>query len=99
MVPPGLGNVTPAVAKYFCLALPAVFTQPGDHLLAEPCSVIPSTHCPKWDVPQALWDDKWDATMADGRMANGPLTPFVLPFIIAARAEKTRAKVRTETRL
>ena len=34
-----------------------------------------------------------------GRMANGPLTPFVLPFIIAARAEKTRAKVRTETRL
>ena len=27
----------PAVAYHFCLALPAAFTQPGDHLLAEPC--------------------------------------------------------------
>ena len=26
-----------ALAHYICLSLPAVFTQPGDHLLAEPC--------------------------------------------------------------
>ena len=34
---PGLVNSVPAVAYYFCLALPAAFTQPGVHLLAEPC--------------------------------------------------------------
>ena len=38
---PGLVNVIPAVAYHFCLALPAAFTQPGDHLLVEPCSVRP----------------------------------------------------------
>ena len=27
----------PAVAYHFCLALPAAFTQPGAHLLAQPC--------------------------------------------------------------
>ena len=26
-------------AYHFCLALPAAFTQPGDHLLAELCSL------------------------------------------------------------
>ena len=30
-------NCVPAVAYHFCLALPAAFTQPGDHLLAKPC--------------------------------------------------------------
>ena len=35
---PGLVNSVPAVAYYFCLALPAAFTQPGVHLLAEPCT-------------------------------------------------------------
>ena len=30
-------NFVPAVGYHFCLALPAVFTQPGDRLLAEPC--------------------------------------------------------------
>ena len=35
---PGLVNFVPAAAYHFCLALPAEFTQPGDHLLAEPCT-------------------------------------------------------------
>ena len=30
-------DFVPAVAYHFCLALPAVFTQPEDHLLAKPC--------------------------------------------------------------
>ena len=30
-------HFVPAVAYYFCLALPAAFTQPWDHLVAEPC--------------------------------------------------------------
>ena len=40
---PGLVNFVTALAYHFCLALPAAFTQPGDHLLAEPCTpaVVP----------------------------------------------------------
>ena len=34
----GLVNFVPAVAYHFCLALPAAFTQPGDHFLAEVCT-------------------------------------------------------------
>ena len=34
---PGLVNFVPAVAYHFCLALPAAFTQPGAHMLTEPC--------------------------------------------------------------
>ena len=37
---PGLVNFDPAVDYHFCLALPAAFSQPGDHLLAEPCIVF-----------------------------------------------------------
>ena len=32
-------NFVPAVAYHLCLILPAAFTQPRDHVLAEPCSV------------------------------------------------------------
>ena len=38
------GSAKKAVLRFgefcycFCLALPAAFTQPGDHLLAEPCT-------------------------------------------------------------
>ena len=32
------GPQVPVVAYHFCLALPAAITQPGDHLLAEPCN-------------------------------------------------------------
>ena len=34
---PDLVNFVPAVAYHICLALSAAFTQPGNHLLAEPC--------------------------------------------------------------
>ena len=34
---PGLVNFVTALAYHFCLALPAAFTQPGDHLLDDPC--------------------------------------------------------------
>ena len=37
---PGLVNSVAAVAYHFCLALPAPFTQPGDHLLVEPCTLF-----------------------------------------------------------
>ena len=33
---PGLVNFVTAVSYHFCLSLPAAFTQPGDHLLADP---------------------------------------------------------------
>ena len=36
---PGLVNLVPAVAYLICLALAAAFTQPGAHLLSEPCSL------------------------------------------------------------
>ena len=35
---PGLVNFVPAVAYHFCLNLPAAFTQPRAHLLAESCT-------------------------------------------------------------
>ena len=35
---PGLVNFVAALAYHFCLALPALFTQPGNHHLAEPCN-------------------------------------------------------------
>ena len=34
----GLVNFVLAIAYHFCLALPAAFTPPGDHLLAKPCT-------------------------------------------------------------
>ena len=34
---PGLVNFVTDLAYHFCLALPAAFTQPGEHLLADPC--------------------------------------------------------------
>ena len=37
----GLVNFVSARAYHFCLALPAEFTQPGNHLLAELCTSIP----------------------------------------------------------
>ena len=41
---PGLVNCVPALAYYFCQGLPAAFTQPGDHLLAELYSNICFQH-------------------------------------------------------
>ena len=40
-VVPRFGDFAPALAHHFCLALPAAFTQPepGDHLLAEYCTL------------------------------------------------------------
>ena len=37
---PGLVNFVIALAYHFCLALPAAFMQPGDHLLADPCTLV-----------------------------------------------------------
>ena len=34
---PGLVNFVSAIPYHFCLAYPAAFTQPGNHLLAYPC--------------------------------------------------------------
>ena len=36
----GLVNFVPALPYHFCLSLPAAFTQPRDHRLAEPCTRI-----------------------------------------------------------
>ena len=38
---PGLVNFVPAVAYHFCQAMPAAFTQPGNHLLAGSCINVP----------------------------------------------------------
>ena len=35
---PGLVNFLSIVACQFCLALPVAYTQPGTHLLADPCT-------------------------------------------------------------
>ena len=51
---PGLVNFVPALAYHFCLAMPAAFTQPGDHILAEPCS----NHQKMW-----LW---WERSQGQG---------------------------------
>ena len=40
---PGLVNFVNALAYHFCLALPAAFTQPGAHLLAEHCTILSVT--------------------------------------------------------
>ena len=37
---PGLVNFVLALAYHFCLNLPATFTQPGAHLLVEPCTYL-----------------------------------------------------------
>ena len=37
---PGLVNFVAAFVYHFCMASPAAFTQPGKHLLAEPCMSI-----------------------------------------------------------
>ena len=37
---PGLVYFVTAVAYHFCLPLPAAFTQPGVHFLAEPCTMV-----------------------------------------------------------
>ena len=36
---PDLVNFVIALAYHICLALPAAFRQPGNHLLAEPCTL------------------------------------------------------------
>ena len=36
----GLVNFVPAVAYYFCLNVPAAFSQPGAHLILEPCMAM-----------------------------------------------------------
>ena len=36
---PGLVNFITAVAYHICPSLPAAFTQPGVHLIAEPCTL------------------------------------------------------------
>ena len=38
-------NFVTALAYHFCLALPAVFTQPADHLLAKPCRCCDGSGC------------------------------------------------------
>ena len=40
---PGLVRFVPALAYHICLALPAAFTHPGDHLLANP-SILPAVY-------------------------------------------------------
>ena len=37
-------NFVAVVAYHFCLALPAAVTQPGVHLIAEPCTIAIVTH-------------------------------------------------------
>ena len=37
---PGLKNFVPALAYHFCLALPAIFPQPGLHSFGDSCTVL-----------------------------------------------------------
>ena len=41
---PGLVNFITALAYHFCLDLPAAFTQPRDHLIAEPRTILGTAH-------------------------------------------------------
>ena len=50
---PGLTNFVTADAYHFCLALPAAFTQPEDHILAEPC--IRTGGSPPLPYKRHLW--------------------------------------------
>ena len=51
---PDLVNFVDADEYHFFLALPAAFTQPGDHLLAEPSSVNKWTFNAKFKQPPDL---------------------------------------------
>ena len=50
---PGLVNFVSALAYHFCMALPAAFMQPGDHLLAEPCRCL-NFNCEHRNPPSGM---------------------------------------------
>ena len=66
---PGLVNFVLAVAYHLCLALPGAFTQPGDHLLSDPCTHVTSViqgsakrRAPGWVNAAGKARQKWEAT-------------------------------------
>ena len=54
MLWPGLVNCVPAITYHFCLSLPAAFTQPGQSLLAEPCTLLVIWLFDKVKTPQVV---------------------------------------------
>ena len=81
----GLVNFVSALAYHFCLALPAKFTQPGNHLLAQPSTASPvltsdiGARCSsRLPVPPG-------AAGAAGRVALAPLP--VLPVLALPPAQ------------
>ena len=52
---PGLVNFVPSVACHLCLNLPGIFSQPGDHFIAQPCGgrspfTVSRSHRGKWPL-------------------------------------------------
>ena len=74
-------NFVAAVAYHFCPALPAAFTQPGNHLLAEPCTLsillpvgLEEGGCYiGWQVARAEWSggERRDSKMSPGIACGG----------------------------
>ena len=64
-------NFVTALACHFCLALPAAFTQPGEHLFVEPCTG-PSAPTTLGDLREAVdlareADEDDDSALGGGR--------------------------------
>ena len=79
---PGFVNFVTAVAYHLCLAMPAAFTQPGDHILAELCRggrvrakidvcVVHLTSLVAWRPPLMCWMDHARIFIFIGRSVVG----------------------------
>ena len=68
---PGLVNFVPALAYHFCLVLPAAFTQPGAHLLAEPCRKGGKSFCVRGGRSRAIGHKR---TVSPGDEGKEPIT-------------------------
>ena len=77
---PCLVNFVPAVAYHICLAMPAAFTQPKNHLLAEPCAISLRRKLP----------GKKEGNVLESRRRNG----FFVSFVIAIKNEMWSAERR-----
>ena len=75
----GLVKFHSALAYLLCLALPAAFTQPGDHLFADPC-----TSSALWPIPLSVW-----TYFMDGPFRNEPALP-IRPIVAAPRSMRER---------
>ena len=79
-------NFVTALAYHFCLALPVAFTQPGDHLLGEPCSIAPLSDTPTF--PAIGNHESFPVNMFPSPSEDGKFSPSWLYSGLADLYEK-----------